>query len=769
MNCRPGQTLPHGTARIAGFGPVFPPGGCKPFGTGLANSVSGTKAIALAVANLVWSTTLSLNGILASALSGLQTNQAALRTVSNNVANINTDGYARRVVDQQAQVSGGQLTGVDIAAIQRVADQFLNQEALTAQATSSQYGTQNDTYTQLSGLLGKPGDGTALTTQLGNVFAALSAASLSPTLGTSQQQSLSAFQSLATTISTLSNAIGGLQQRVDQQVTSSIGTVNTLTKQIYSLNQQIQTANATGDTSTGLLDQRDLALAQLSKLIGVRTSDGSNGQLVVSTADGVDLVSDTYAQLSYSGGSTNGTYSSIQISNVNGATGQAIGQPMTLDPHLGSGQLKGLIDMRDGALSDIQQELGTFARQTAVAFNTVHNANSAFPPPVSLSGRDTGLLSSDSLGFTGKTTVAVTDANGNLVSRVDVDFGAGTLSVNGGAATAFGASVGGFVTALNTALGANGSASFAAGQLSVNATGTNGIVVQDDSTTPASRGGSGFSQFFGLNDLFRTTAPSILATGLSSSDAGGFAAGGTMNFAMKGPDGQIAKTASVTLTGGETIGNIVTALNTSFGGSATFALSANGTLSMTPASAFSNYKLNVTSDSTTRGTTGMGFTELFGLGITQGAAPASTFTVNPAISASPQRLAFGEPAITAGTVVGSSVITHGDSRGLQALQNVSNTKQTFAAIGGLAAQSATLGDYAGAFYQDIATRAQTAQTNNTTQTDRFTEAQARKSAVSGVNLDEELSNMMTYQQAYSANARILQVVQTLYDTLLQVQ
>ena len=48
-----------------------------------------------------------------------------MRTVSNNVANINTDGYVRRVVNQEAQVSGTQLTGVDIADIQRVADQFL--------------------------------------------------------------------------------------------------------------------------------------------------------------------------------------------------------------------------------------------------------------------------------------------------------------------------------------------------------------------------------------------------------------------------------------------------------------------------------------------------------------------------------------------------------------------------------------------------------------------------------------------------------------------
>ena len=711
---------------------------------------------------------MSLTGILGSALTALQTSQAALRTVSNNVANVNTDGYVRRVTNLEAQVSGTQLTGVDIASIQRVADQFLNQEVLYAQATSSQYGAESDTYTQLNGMLGQPGDGTALTSQLDKVFSALGSATLSPTAPSSQQAALTGFQNLANTISTLSSSLSDLQNKVDQQVSSSIGTVNTLIKQIYTLNTQVQIATASGDDASGVLDQRDRALNQLSSLIGLRTSDGPNGQLVVSTGDGVVLVGDTYAQLSYGGGASNGTYGAISFLNVNPQTGQTFGQSMALDPHLGSGQLKGLIDMRDGALSDLQAELGAFARQTAVSFNTQHNANTAFPPPTTLDGRDTGLLSTDALGFSGKTTIAVADASGALVSRIDVDFGAGTLSVDGGAATAFGGTVGGFVTALNTALGANGSASFANGALSIAATGTNGIVVQDDATTPANRGGSGFAQFFGLNDLFRTSVPSIQATGLSAADAGGFAAGGTMSFSLKGPDGQIAKTASITLTGAETIGNIVTALNTAFGGAVTFALGSDGSLSATPSSTYSSYKLNVTADTTARGTTGLSFSQIFGLGVSAAGAAASGFAVNPAIASSPSQLAFAQSSITAATVAGNTIVTSGDARGLLALQNVSSAKQSFSAAGGLSAQSASLSEYAANFYQDVAVRSQTAKANNTTQTDRLTEAKTRQTGVSGVNLDEELTNMMTYQQAYSAGARILTTVQSLYDTLLQL-
>jgi flagellar hook-associated protein 1 FlgK len=709
----------------------------------------------------------SINSILSSAMSALQANTSALRVVSNNVSNINTQGYARRTVEFQTSAAGGQLTGVSASDIQRVTDQFLQAETLSANAASSQYGAQDDIYTQLNGMLGQPGDGTSLGSQLDNVFSALSSASSSPTSSTSQQGVLSALQNLASTISTTSSNISGLQSQVDQQVSTSISTVNSTIQSIYNLNQQIQTATLAGDDSSGLLDQRDEAVQNLSALIGVKTTTQANGQMTVMTQDGVTLVGDNYAQLSYAGGSTNGNYSPIMMSNISGS-GQQIGQPQALDSHLGSGSLAGLVDMRDNQLPALQSELGSFAQQTALAFNAQSNANSAVPPPTSMDGRDTGLLSTDSLGFTGDTTIAVTDSSGNLVSRVDVDFDTGTLSVDGGASTSIGSTVGSFTTALNSALGSNGSASFTNGQLSISANGSNGVVVQDDATTPSSRGGVGFSQFFGLNDLFESSAPSILTTGLSASDASGFAAGGTMSFSLKNPSGAIDKTASVTITAGMSIGDIVNALNTSFSGAASFSLNSKGALTMTPSSANSSDALNVTSDTTARGTTGMSFTELFGLGANQTAAQAQGFSVNSAVASSPSLLPFAQSSLTSSTVAGQSILGSGDNRGLQALQNLADSKQNFVSAGSLGAQSATLDDYAANFYQDVATRSNAADSNNTTQTDRLTEAQSRQASTSGVNLDEELSNMMIYQQAYGAAARMLQVGQQLYDTLLQM-
>jgi len=609
----------------------------------------------------------SLNGIMSSALSALQTNTEALRVTSNNIANLNTTGYARRVVNEQTQSYGGQLGGVDIATVERVIDQYLGKETLSATGTSSQYDTQASMYGQLNGILGAPGDDTALTTQLTNVSTALGQAVLAPADSATQLGALSSFQSLATQISSLASQIQGLRSQADQQISSAASQANTLIKQIYQLNAQARQDTISGNTDSATFDQRDQAVASLAAIVGIRTQTQPDGSINVTTDDGTSLVGTTYGQLSYSGGSaTSGTYPPIMLTNIDPSTGKTVGNAQALDSHIGSGQIRGLLDMRDKDLADASEQLGELARSTAAAYNAQHNANTAFPPPTTLNGRDTGLLSTDALNFTGKTTVAVTDSSGNLVSRIDVDFDAGTMSVDGGAPTSFGATVGGFTAALNSALGSNGTASFTNGQLSISGTGGNGILVQDDATTPSSRGGAGFSQFFGLNDLFRTATPSILSTGLSAGDGSGLAVGGVIDLALKGPDGSIVRQASVTITPSmTTIGDVISALNTQMGGTVSFALNADGSLSETPANPAND--LTVTSDSTARGGTGMSFSALFGLGDQQAANFATGFSVNPSIVNSPQTLAFAQLDIDSTTVAGDSVVGHGDSSGALAL------------------------------------------------------------------------------------------------------
>ena len=433
------------------------------------------------------------------------------------------------------------------------------------------------------------------------------------------------------------------------------------------------------------------------------------------------------------------------------------------------GALKGLIDMRDQQLGGLAQSLGNFAQQTAQAFNAQANANAAYPPPTSLTGHNTGLLSSDALNFSGKTTLAVTAPDGTLVKRIDVDFSAGTIAVNGSVVGATGGSVGSFTTALNAALGTDGTASFNNGVLSLASATSNGLLVQDDATTPASRGGAGFAQFFGLNDLFQSKAPSIAATGLSATDASGVAAGGQVALSLKGPDGDIVKQVNVTTTAGMTVGNMVAALNTAMGGAATFTLNSDGSISTGKSALYSDYQLNVTNDTTLRGSTGVSFTALFGIGDNTLANQAVNFGVTSQVASSPQRIGLATATITPTTALGQNIVTGGDNSGALALQTLVTKNRGFSAAGGITAQTGSLSDYASTFYQNLSTRSNTVTQSQTTQDDRLQEAQARMSSNSGVSLDEELTNLTTYQQSYAAGARLLSVVDKLYDTLLQIQ
>jgi flagellar hook-associated protein 1 FlgK len=91
---------------------------------------------------------------------------------------------------------------------------------------------------------------------------------------------------------------------------------------------------------------------------------------------------------------------------------------------------------------------------------------------------------------------------------------------------------------------------------------------------------------------------------------------------------------------------------------------------------------------------------------------------------------------------------------------------SFSAAGGAAAGSKTLSGYAADFAGDIGGRAAAAKSRSETASAVLEEANNRRQAKEGVNLDEELVNMTTFQQAYNASARLIQAASDMYDTLI---
>ena len=117
---------------------------------------------------------------------------------------------------------------------------------------------------------------------------------------------------------------------------------------------------------------------------------------------------------------------------------------------------------------------------------------------------------------------------------------------------------------------------------------------------------------------------------------------------------------------------------------------------------------------------------------------------------------------------GNTAISFGDQRGGIALQELENQNIAIKKAGGLNAFNSTIGQYAAAVLADFGFRAQLAEGFGKDSATLLGELNQRTQSISGVNVDEELSNMIIFQNAYSSSARMLSVAQELFDEILGI-
>ena len=172
------------------------------------------------------------------------------------------------------------------------------------------------------------------------------------------------------------------------------------------------------------------------------------------------------------------------------------------------------------------------------------------------------------------------------------------------------------------------------------------------------------------------------------------------------------------------------------------------------------------SDTTAWNGSGLGFTQLFGLDQTASANRATNLSVRQALLQQPSLLPNAALNLSAGA--GATALSSGDTRGSDALAQAGSTIRSFQAAGGAPSTLVSLSDYSASFSSRIGSTAAAAATNQTNADAQATEAQSRRSGVEGVNLDQELISLTTYQQAYNASARLLTAAKDMYDTLLQL-
>ncbi|HUN51456.1 MAG TPA: flagellar hook-associated protein FlgK [Candidatus Sulfotelmatobacter sp.] len=705
---------------------------------------------------------MSLEASLQNAVSGLNVSQSALSTISNNIANVNTPGYTRKVTNLESVVTGGVGSGVEVASVTPVVNQFLVQSLNSASSSAAQYSAVNNLQSQLQDLLGDPSSTTSLSGQLDSLMNGLAGLTDDPTSSTNRINAVNSIQQFGQSLSSLAQQVQTLRGQADQQIQQDITTVNTNLQQIASLNTQIEQQSLTGGDVGDLEDQRAQAVAAISNIIDVRTFSLSNGGIGLSTTSGLTLLDDQPRQLVYSSPNTvtsSTVLPQITVNAVDPTTGAVAATGLPLDGQIQSGELRGLLDMRDSFLPSFAAQLGQLGASVADALNAVHNQNSAVPPPASMTGLNTGLTASDLQGFTGTTTFYTFDANNNVVASATVNFSA--LPAN--------ATIGDVINQVNTALGTSGSLSLNNGVLTFSAgSGASGVAIQDG-TPPSDRGGSDFSQYFGLNNLVQTQtqgAPNY-DTGLTTASSPDFT--GATTLQLVGPNNSVAGQYTLNFdqpplnAAGTTMSDVLNALNatSALGNFATFSLDSNGALVMSPKPGYSGYQVGTTSDTTNRGGTGVTFSNFFGVGGSYVANAAVNFSVASNIASNPMSLALAQVNPS-----GTPALSLGDGSGALNLQALALQSVSIPAAGDLAASSTTLTNYVSQIISGAANAAAQAQTQTTDQQALQSELQTRVNSVSGVNLDEELANMVVFQNSYNASARIITTVNQLFQVLM---
>jgi flagellar hook-associated protein FlgK len=372
---------------------------------------------------------MSLSLALNNALTGLNVNQKALSVTSNNIANANTEGYSRQIVQQAAQYINTVGVGVRIEDITRSVDKYL-QRSLISQGSNLGYADVVKTYQdRLQVLLGEPGGTNTLDEYVSNFFNAIQSLAETPERVSFRENAVDSGIVLAREISSLAEGLQDLRYQADQDMTEAVRTINQELQKIDNLNIAINNATALGNSTAGLMDQMDMSLKKISDYMQISTYTQENGAVHIYTANGIALLDDNLYQLRYKPAAglatftSDGNMSALNIVRINedgtdskdATTLISAGLESGITTPLRQGRLLGLKDLRDKIVPDILAQMDNLAAMLRDTFNAIHNDGSSFPGAQSLTGTR-AVLASDRSDWAGSVRIGVLDGQGRPVT-----------------------------------------------------------------------------------------------------------------------------------------------------------------------------------------------------------------------------------------------------------------------------------------------------------------------------------------------------------------
>ncbi len=209
------------------------------------------------------------------ALSGLFANQRSLGIVSHNIANANTEGYSRQVMNTKAydpqKLPGGLGTlgvGVDITAVKQIRDNYLDFKYRVETSVQGEWDARASVLEELEGIFNEPSD-SSIAELLDQYYESLQSLQKNPENLTARTLVRQNTIALSEGTQRISNMLKDLQADLNFQFKSAVGEVNSLADQIAKLNETIYKSELEGGIANDVRDQRNVLVDQLSKLVNV--------------------------------------------------------------------------------------------------------------------------------------------------------------------------------------------------------------------------------------------------------------------------------------------------------------------------------------------------------------------------------------------------------------------------------------------------------------------------------------------------------------------
>ena len=651
-------------------------------------------------------------------------NYSSMQTTGHNIANAQTPGYSRQTV--QLQTSGGQSTGagffgkgVDVVTVQRASDAFLNTQSQVASSMAAMDDARSSNLQQLETTF-PPGD-SGMGAAVGGFMNAFVDLANSPSDSSARQVILSDAAEVADRFATAGAQLDRLQSGVTSDLRNSVAQLNQMATQVAKLNGDIAGLRGSSQTPNDLLDQRDQLVKQMGNLVKVSTITSSDGAMGVFIAGGQRLVLGAEAQqLAVTPDPGNTARSSISISDSGVVHG------LSTDLLVG-GSISGLLKYQNEDLVSARNQLGQMAASVSARVNQIQgfgidmsspsgagNPVFAVGGPVAIPNTRNTRDSSNAFA----SSVALTVTDGSQLKASDYTL------------TADPANSGGYIVTRGSdgvkfSMTPNGS-DFAYTRQSDGAAMGNSM----DGFQIAVTGTPGPNDSFELQPVGRAAV--------------------SMRRVLDDPTGIAAASPMTAIAGTANKGTATVAslavVDTSNDPSVSAAIT------FTDASGGYSYTLTDASGNTT-------------------ASGNATWTAGQPIALNGFQLNLnGVPA--AGDTLDVVKTAHPASNNGNALAMVALRDETFVGrdkqIDGSLLDGETATDSYASMLANVGVRVQSAKTSSTISTAASQQADSAVAAKSGVNLDEEAGRLIQFQQGYQAAAKVLQVAQAIFDTLLQM-